>query len=88
VLYPELFILTRVVLRQVTLALTKVEEVYEYSDKKLKWQAEVKHYRDLLLTVPLCQDGCHYLVKLKNRDQRVVMSETWPVIQISAKKRY
>jgi hypothetical protein len=51
VLYPELFTLTRVALRQVALALTKVEEVYECFDKKLKWQAEVEQYRDLLLKV-------------------------------------
>jgi IS5 family transposase len=40
-LYTKLFTLTRVVLRQVTLVLTKVEKVCECSDKKMKWQAGV-----------------------------------------------
>tara|TARA_B100000315_G_scaffold150851_1_gene139614 strand:+ start:132 stop:1472 length:1341 start_codon:yes stop_codon:yes gene_type:complete len=51
VLYPKLLTLARVVLRQVALALTKVEEVCGCSDKKSKWQAEVVHYRDLFLKV-------------------------------------
>lgn len=51
VLYLELLTLSRVAIHQVVLALTKVKELSECSDIKLKWQAEVEHYRDLLLKV-------------------------------------
>ncbi len=50
-LYPDLLKLTRVVLRQVTLALSKVEKECEHSEKVLKWQDKVEHHRDLLLKV-------------------------------------
>ena len=51
VLYSDLLKLTRVVLRQVKLALSKVNEECERSDKMLKWQAKIEHHRDLLLKI-------------------------------------
>jgi IS5 family transposase len=51
VLYPKLLKVVRVVLRQVELALSKVNEECGVSDKKIKWQTEVEHYRNLLVKV-------------------------------------
>ena len=51
VLYLDLLNLTRVVLRQVELALLKIKEACEPTEKMLNWQSKVKHYRELLLKV-------------------------------------
>jgi IS5 family transposase len=50
-LYPKLLKVVRVVLRQVELALSKVNEKCRNSNKTLKWQADIEHYRTLLIKV-------------------------------------
>ncbi|NRB39901.1 MAG: ISNCY family transposase [Pseudomonadales bacterium] len=50
-LYPELLKLVRVVQRQIERGLSMVKAQCSASEKMLKWQAKVEHYRDLLLKV-------------------------------------